>query len=127
MKICDGKTYAEGGEGDGIKLLYPKSPLSVSRVRAGYSPTILGGPITGVIVKSDNMEYENLTIRKLTERECMRLQGYTDGEIDNLMLAVDDRGRRKFPKTTVYKFAGNAVTVDVFAALTKTIIEDMIR
>jgi len=27
---------------------------------------------------------DNLTIRKLTERECLRLQGFNDEEIDRL-------------------------------------------
>lgn len=57
------------------------------------------------------------TIRKLTERECLRLMGYADEEIDRLM--------GNFSKTTLYQFAGNSVVVDCFMAITKEIIKDM--
>lgn len=63
------------------------------------------------------MDNDKITIRKLTERECMRLMGYADNEIDNLM--------DNFSKTAIYKFAGNSVVVDCFVAITNEIIKDM--
>lgn len=63
------------------------------------------------------MNEEKETIRKLTERECMRLMGYTDDEIDKIIGV--------FSKSTIYQFAGNSVVVDCFAAITNEILKDM--
>lgn len=71
------------------------------------------------------MENEKLTIRKLTERECLRLQGYNDAEIDRLYAAVDENGKRKFSKSAMYKFAGNSVCVACFERITEAILDDM--
>lgn len=60
---------------------------------------------------------EDQTIRKLTERECLRLMGFADKEIDNLI--------GNFSKSTLYRFAGNSVVVDCFVEITKEIIKDM--
>jgi DNA (cytosine-5)-methyltransferase 1 len=48
-------------------------------------------------------------IRKLVPRECFRLQGFTDKQIDRLLENSSD--------TQAYKQAGNAVTVNVVHAL----------
>ena len=72
-----------------------------------------GGGSSGVITMLD----EDVTIRKLTERECMRLMGYSDAEIDNLY--------GQFSRTAIYKFAGNSVVVDCFVEITKEIIKDI--
>lgn len=68
---------------------------------------------------------KKLTIRKLTEREALRLMAYTDEEIDRLEAAVDDRGKRKFSKTAMYQFAGNSVVVDCFKCITEAILDDI--
>lgn len=70
------------------------------------------------------MENEKLTIRKLTERECLRLQGFNDDEIDRLYAATDDK-KRVFSKSAMYKFAGNAVCVACFERITEAILDDM--
>jgi DNA (cytosine-5)-methyltransferase 1 len=71
------------------------------------------------------MNEENLTIRKLTEKECMRLMGFDDEEIGRLQDARDERGRPLFSRTAIYQFAGNSVVVDCFEAITMEIIKDM--
>ena len=73
------------------------------------------------------MNEEKLTIRKLTETECLRLMGFDDGEIARLRDAVDEKGRPLFSRTALYKFAGNSVVVDCFKAITEEIIDDMER
>ncbi len=70
----------------------------------------------------ENREYR---IRKLTERECLRLMAYTDEEIDRLKEAKDAKGKPLYSRTSLYKFAGNSVVVDCFAAILGEIIEDM--
>ena len=70
------------------------------------------------------MNEEKLTIRKLTERECLRLQAYNDEEIDRLVSEMDEKGKRKYPKTFCYQVAGNSVCVDCFKFITEQIVND---
>lgn len=48
-------------------------------------------------------------IRRLTPRECFRLQGYYDSQIDRMIVDMSDR--------QLYKQAGNGVTVNVVEAI----------
>lgn len=48
-------------------------------------------------------------IRKLTPRECLRLQGYNDEQIDRMLQDTSDN--------QIYKQAGNGVTVTVIEAI----------
>ncbi len=48
-------------------------------------------------------------IRKLTPRECLRLQGYQDDQIDRMVEGMSD--------SQLYKQAGNGVTVNVIEAI----------
>ena len=52
---------------------------------------------------------EDLRIRRLVPRECLRLQGFSDRQIDKLLAVTSD--------TQAYRQAGNAVTVNVVHAL----------
>ena len=53
-------------------------------------------------------------IRKLTPRECWRLQGFTDGQFDKVKATGLSDSR-------LYKMAGNAVTVNVISEIGKII------
>ena len=121
IKTANRTGWMEGPDGDGIVLNF----LGRARgtVRQGQSPTLQtdGGGSSGVIT----MNEENLTIRKLTEKECMRLMGFDDEEIGRLQDARDERGRPLFSRTAIYQFAGNSVVVDCFEAITMEIIKDM--
>ena len=48
-------------------------------------------------------------IRRLTPRECLRLQGYRDGQISKMEKETSDN--------QLYKQAGNGVTVNVIEAI----------
>ena len=52
---------------------------------------------------------QNGRIRRLTPRECLRLQGFEETQIDKLLAITSD--------TQAYRQAGNAVTVNVIAAI----------
>ena len=52
-------------------------------------------------------------IRRLTPRECLRLQGYSDGQIDRMSEGMSD--------CQLYKQAGNGVTVTVVEAIGRNI------
>ena len=64
----------------------------------------------GVLIADDHIK-----IRKLTPRECFRLQGFTDEQFDRAA-AVNS-------ETQLYKQAGNAVTVNVVEEIGRHIME----
>ena len=65
----------------------------------------------GIAIKSDSVR-----IRKLTPRECWRLQGFPDDYFDRAVTAgISD--------SQLYKQAGNAVTVNVAEAIGKRLKE----
>lgn len=59
------------------------------------------------------LETPQYRIRKLTPRECFRLQGFPDSEFDKLTAISNSQ---------LYKMAGNAVTVNVISALGKRLL-----
>ena len=59
--------------------------------------------------------------RYLTERECWRLQGYTDEDFDRAAEVHRKNGRFKMP---LYKQAGNSIPVTIFESIFKKIILD---
>ena len=52
------------------------------------------------------MENQNYRIRKLTPRECFRLMGVTEDNIDKIQAAGISNAQQ-------YKMAGNSIVVDV--------------
>jgi len=68
----------------------------------------ISGCITGALAK-DSLLKQNMKIRRLTPRECERLQGFPEG----WTLGFSDTQR--------YKMMGNAVTVNVISAIAKNI------
>lgn len=65
----------------------------------------------GVLIESDRA----LAIRKLTPKECWRLQGFSDEQFEKAKKAgISD--------TQLYKQAGNAVTVDVVEQIGKRLV-----
>lgn len=67
------------------------------------------------ILESD----EPIRIRRLTPRECFKLQGFTDEQFDKAV-AVNS-------ETQLYKQAGNAVTVNVVEEIGRHIMEIVTR
>ena len=72
--------------------------------------TLTGQDRHGVLIADDRIK-----IRKLTPRECFRLQGFTDEQFDKAA-AVNS-------ETQLYKQAGNAVTVNVVEEIGRHIME----
>ena len=56
-------------------------------------------------------------LRKLTPRECFRLMGLKDTEIDVIQ-------NLKLPKTQEYKLAGNSIVVDVLEVIFKNLFKE---
>ena len=92
------KGYAEAKEGDFVNLQFPNSKTRRGRVGKEISQTSLCNDANGVV--------ERLRIRKLTPKECFRLMGFDDRDVDVLI-------ENKISNTQLYKMAGNSIVVDV--------------
>ena len=53
-------------------------------------------------------------IRRLMPRECLRLQGFDEGQIDKILAITSD--------AQAYKQAGNSVTVNVIEAIGRRLL-----
>lgn len=94
--------YSEAEPGDSVDTSYAGQNQKRTRVGHGIAYTLTTNEDKAV-VETD------MRIRCLTPRECLRLQGFSDGQIDKLLAVTSD--------TQAYRQAGNAVTVNVIHAL----------
>ena len=104
VKEATSKGYAEAEVGDSVNLSHPNSKTRRGRVGKQVANTLLTGESQGVI----EPDYR---IRKLTPRECWRLQGFPDWAFD--------KAQEVNSNSQLYKQAGNSVTVNVIAAIAK--------
>ena len=63
---------------------------------------------------------EYFGIRKLTPRECFRLMGVAEEDIDKLF-ATDENERRLISNSAMYKLAGNSIVVGCLSAIYENI------
>lgn len=84
----------------------------------GVSPTVVGAGGSGSKIKMEclNESANNLRIRYLTPRECMRLQAFPDDAIDRVQSVLS--------KSATYKVAGNSIAVCCLKAIFKGIYID---
>lgn len=61
--------------------------------------------------------------RLLTERECWRLQGYSDADFEAALLA--NPGMKGKKNSALYKQAGNSIPVPIFESIFEQIIKDL--
>lgn len=100
IKNATKQGYSMAEVGDGIDLAYPESETRRGRVQPQQSNTLTTSDNLGVLVNE-----EPIMIRKLTPKECWRLQGFSDAQYEKAA-AVNSNSQ-------LYKQAGNAVTVNV--------------
>ena len=81
-----------------------------NKVGIKYTPTLRAS-------NSNTFIYHNFRIRKLTPRECFRLMGMKDSDIDKIQQAG-------ISNTQQYKMAGNSIVVDVLEAIFKELFLD---
>ena len=91
----------EARDGDSVGLSYAGNNTRRGRVGRGLAHTLDTGSRQGVVRAG--------RIRRLTPRECLRLQGFGDDMIDRILAVTSD--------SQAYKQAGNAVTVNVIHAI----------
>ncbi|EAK9263565.1 DNA cytosine methyltransferase [Listeria monocytogenes] len=96
------KGYAEAAKYDGINLSMPESETRRGRVAKQMTSTLDTGCQQGVVV-------EEIRIRKLTPRECWRLQGFPDWAFA--------AAAKVNSNSQLYKQAGNSVAIPVIVAI----------
>lgn len=96
------KGYSIATVGDYVNLEFPNSKTRRGRVGKQVANTLLTSDSQGVVT-------ETLKIRKLTPRECWRLQGFPDWAFD--------KAQEVNSNSQLYKQAGNSVTVNVIKAI----------
>lgn len=94
------KGYQEASPGDMVDLGYAGGSTRAGRVgqQIAHDPA----SVQGVVERGGR-------IRRLTPRECLRLQGFEDRQIDRILAITSD--------AQAYKQAGNSVTVPVVEAI----------
>lgn len=113
--------YAEAEEGDSVNLAVPNSKSRRGRVGKQMANTLDTGCQQGVVVNPLNSDgdcfrtikaqYQQTSmetryrIRKLTPRECFRLMGVDDADIDKIQASGISNAQQ-------YKCAGNSIVVD---------------
>ncbi len=111
--------YDVAHEGDSINLSIPDSKTRRGRVGKQLTNTLDTSCNQGIFVQVENeltvyaIWYEKcqcyIAIRKLTPKECFRLQGWTDDYFEKAKFVNSD--------SQLYKQAGNGVTVNVVRAI----------
>lgn len=94
------KRHQEADPGDTVDLGYAGSSTRAGRV--GKKIAHDAASVQGVVERGGR-------IRRLTPRECLRLQGFEDSQIDKVLAITSD--------AQAYKQAGNSVTVTVIDAI----------
>lgn len=116
------KGYEVAELGDSINLEYPNSTTRRGRVGKQTAQTITTAPHQGVcdvkgetrVLKEGNgkentstmIERKEPQIRKLTPKECFRLMGFDDADVEVLIA-------NGISNTQLYKMAGNSIVVNV--------------
>lgn len=107
VKVANKKGYEEAKPGDYVNITYPGSKTKRGRVGNGVAHTLTCCDGNAVIT-------ENVRIRKLTPRECLRLMGWKDEQIDKIVAA-------KISGTQQYRQAGNGIVVQVLESIFKAL------
>lgn len=107
IKVATKKGYEEAKEGDYVNITYPGSNTKRGRVGDGIAHTLTCGDGNAVVT-------QNVRIRKLTPRECLRLMGWKDEQIDRIESA-------KISGTQQYRQAGNGIVVQVLEEIFKVL------
>ncbi|HHQ0142810.1 TPA: DNA cytosine methyltransferase [Listeria innocua] len=104
----NGTEYQEVKPGDSVNLSFPNSTSCRGRLGKQSVHTLLTGDQQAVVT-------DQYQIRKLTPRECWRLQGFPDWAFDQASQVNSD--------SQLYKQAGNSVTVPVIFDIARRLKE----
>ena len=104
IKEANKQGYSVASVGDSVNLSRPNSKTRRGRVGKNIANTLLTTDEQGVVLS----DYK---IRKLTPKECWRLQGFPD--------ELFDKAQEVNSNSQLYKQAGNSVTVNVIEEIAK--------
>jgi DNA (cytosine-5)-methyltransferase 1 len=104
IKEATKRGFKEAYPGDSVDIGYVGNGTRRGRVGRGIAHTLNGSRMQGVVMPDGR-------IRRLLPRECFRLQGFSDDQIDKLL--------KNTSEPDAYALAGNATTVNVVYALAK--------
>lgn len=104
IKEATKKGYTTALVGDSINFEFPNSKTRRGRVGKGVAQTLTTSCNQGILTKDGR-------IRRLTPRECWRLQGFPDSAFD--------KAREVNSDSQLYKQAGNGVSVNVIYEIAK--------
>ena len=99
IKVATKQGYEKAEQGDYVNITFPSSKTKRGRVGRGIAQTLTCGDGNAIVT-------ENVRIRKLTPRECLRLMGWNDEQIDKIAAA-------NVSATQQYRQAGNGIVVQV--------------
>ena len=101
--------YSEVYRGWCVSIAFPDSETRRGRVikNGNITPTL----DTGCQIGTLEDDVREIRIRKLTPKECFRLQGWTDDYFEKARFMNND--------SQLYKQAGNGVTVNVIYEIAK--------
>lgn len=126
VKEATKQGYAIADIGDSINFSFPNSKLRRGRVGKNIANTLDTSCNQAVVTPTKDAEgiwavwsekYKcYLAIRKLTPKECFRLQGWTDDYFEKAEFVNSN--------SQLYKQAGNGVTVNVVEAIGRKITEN---
>lgn len=106
-KNFEREKYDIANSSKGIYRCKCESGWQDNQVGIKYAPTLR-------VSNSDTFVYSDFRIRKLTPRECFRLMGMKEDDIDKIQEAG-------ISNTQQYKMAGNSIVVDVLEAIFKNL------
>ncbi len=114
IKEATKRGYKEASPGDTVDLGYAGSNTRRGRVGHDIAHTLETSSIQGIVEHGGR-------IRRLMPRECLRLQGFEEEQIDRLLAITSD--------AQAYKQAGNSVTVNVIEAIGRRIraVDEQLR
>ena len=102
IKEATKKGFKEAMPGDTVDLGYAGSNTRRGRVGRDIAHTLETSCIQGIVERGGR-------IRRLMPRECLRLQGFAEWQIDRILAIQSD--------AQAYKQAGNSVTANVIEAI----------
>lgn len=106
IKEATKKGFKEAHEGDSVDLGFAGSNTRRGRVFEDVAHTVDTANTHGIVMRGGR-------IRRLMPRECFRLQGFSEEQIDKILAINSD--------AQAYKQAGNGVTVTVIEAIGRRI------
>ena len=142
VKSATKSGYEEAEPGDSVNFSLPNSTTRRGRVGQKQAQTLDTQSNQGVIIKNEDLQLrdgrdnrsclragmptelgiEGYSIRRLTEIEVERLQGFPD----NWTQYGNYNGEiKKISKTQRYKMVGNAVTVDIVKLIGVKLLESL--